>query len=523
MSLTDAQFIAWLKTSSRVPCLLVEAVASVAGVETTRYLSNTGYTTGPSETPANTHYAGAVIGGGATTEQLSLSGAAGMAFADLELDNVQGNLDTWLADIWHNRSVKLYFGDQRWARTDFRLVFDGVANDLSSRARDVLNLSIRDKLQRLNTTVTSVKLGGSTANADRLKPLTFGEVSNIEPLQTDPATLKYQVHQGAIESVIEVRDNGVPVTATKQLAAGTFTLNATPAGTVTCSVQGDKPGGVYSNTISKLVQRLATGYGTDPFVSGDLDATNLAAFDTAHPQPVGVCLADRENVLTMCQQLADSVGAQVICSAAGLLQLIQLTLPATGTPTAVTASNMLEKSLEIVERETVRAAVKVGYCRNWCVQSNLQTGIPPAHKDLFAQEWMTSTQSDAAVAAAYKLPTEPPESRHVNKRRAGKPGKNGGGARRGRAADPTDSVNQEDTLLLVTTDADTECTRRLTLWKSQRTILRYTGMPELLLEALGGYQTITHARFGLAGGVSGQIISIQRDWLNATATIEVLI
>jgi hypothetical protein len=532
--MTDADFIAWLKTDSRVPCILVETVANVGGVETTRYLSNTGYTTGAGDVPANTHYIGIINDGGKTSEQLSLAGGTGMAFGDLELDNANGEFDAWLNDIWVNRVTRMYFGDQRWARSDFRLVFDGITADLGSRRREVLNLQMRDKLQRLNTTVTETKLGGTTSNADRLQPLTFGEVSNVEPLLVDYALLKYQVHQGAMESIIEVRDNGVPVSSTNSLGAGTFVLTATPAGVVTVSVQGDKPGGVYSNTVSKLVQRLATGYGTDPFAGGDLDAANLAAFDAANPQPVGVYLADRDNVLSVCQQLADSVGAQVVTSAAGLLQLIKIALPVPGgvTPTPVVAQNMADRSLEISERETVRAAVKIGYCRNYTVQTNLQTGIPPAHKDLFAQEWMTSTKYDAGVAATYKLSKEPPVPKHERAphRKPGKPGHNGGGPRTRGAGRQDDTIpglrdqpNQEDTLLLVTADADAEATRRLTLWKTQRTVYRYTGMPELLLEQLGGYQTITHSRFGLAGGVTGQIISIERDWIRARVTFEVLI
>lgn len=486
--MTDAQFIAWLGSATRISCVLVEAVARISGVETTLYLSSTGYTTGPAETPANRNYISVIVGGGKITEQLAVNGAASMAFGDLELDNTDGTLDTWLSYVWANRSVKMYVGDQRWARTDFRLVFDGVTADVSSRARDVLNLKMRDKLQRLNTAVTENKLGGSSANADRILPLTFGEVHNIEPLLVDKALLKYQVHDGAIERIIEVRDNGVVVASTPTVAAGTFVLTASPAGVITVSAQGDKPT-TYSNTVSKLVQRLVTGYGSDPFISGDLDATSLAAFDTANPQPVGLYLSDRDNVLAVCQRLADSVGAQVVMAATGLLQLIKLDPTPSGTPTAVTADNMAERSLEVAQRQPVRAGVKIGYCKNWTVQTNLQTGIPPEHKDLYGQEWLTSTASDATVATTYKI---------------------------------TEAPLQEETLLLVKTDADAEATRRLNIWKSQRTIFRYVGMPELLLEQLGGYQTITHARYGLAGGVSGQIISIERDWLGARVAIEVL-
>lgn len=487
--MTDAEFKTWLASAGRVPVVLVEVVARVSGVETTRYLSSRPYTTTPTDSPANTVYRPVIIGGARISETLPVSGEAGMSFGDIELDNSTGTLDTWLSDVWANRSVSMYVGDARWARADFRLVFAGVVSDIGARSREVVNLKIRDKLQQLNTTISEVKLGGTSANADRLQPLTFGEAPNIEPLLVDKALLKYQFHKGAAERLIEVRDYGVPVTATADLTTGTFTLSASPAGTITCSVQGEKPGGIYTNRVGGLVQQLATAYGTTPFTSTDIDSANFTAFDTANTQSVGVYLSDRENVLSVCQQLAASVGAQVSMSPVGKLRLLKIALPGAG-GTAVGEKNMAERTLEPVDRIPVRAAVKLGYCRNYTVQSNLQTGIPPEHKALFAQEWRTVTVRDSTTATTYKLTQEP---------------------------------EQENTLLLSNTDATAEANRRLTLWKTPRTVYRYEAMPELMLEEVGAYQTITHSRFGMSGGVTGQIVGVERDWLEGRAFIEVLV
>lgn len=487
--MTDAEFIAWLKSPTARRCLLVEAVASVEGVETTFYLSNLGYVTSGTDTPANTHYAPAVSGGAQITEQLSLDGSASLAFGDIELYNIDGERDDWLGYIWANRAVSVYVGDMTWARDDFRAVFVGVIEDLGSSNRDRLNLKVRDKLQLLNTPVTDAKLGGSTTNAERLLPVCLGEVHNVSPLLIDPALLKYQVHQGAIEQIIEVRDNGVPVSVTPTLSAGTFVLTATQAGQITASVQGDKPS-AYANTVAQLVQRLATGYGTSPLVSGDLDATSLSAFDTANPQPVGVYLDDRANVLAVCQELAASVGAQVVMTALGKLRLVKVELPPSGTPTEVTAANMKARTLEIAQRIPVQAAVKLNYCRNYTLQANLQTGIPAEHLALYAEEWLTASASDAGVASDYRI---------------------------------TEAPIAQDTLLLTASDAQDEADRRLALWSVPRTVYRYRAFPELLLQELGGAQTITHPRFGMESGKTGQIVGLTKDWLVGEVTVEVLI
>lgn len=489
--MTDEQFTAWLKSDGALRCVLVEAVANVAGTETTHYLSSGGYVTRLADTPAHTVYKGVVSGGCVISERLSLDGSgATMAFSDIELDNRSGDLDAWLGYIWRNREVRVYLGDMRWDRADYRLMFDGIIDDLQARARNVLNLVVRDKLQRLNVPVTETKLGGSTANKDRLVPVLLGECHNITPLLTDPATLQYQVHGSAMESVIEVRDNGVPVAATSNVSTGKFTLNQSLKGTITCSAQGDKAGGTYRNTISALVQRLATGYGTEPFDSGDLDATNLAAFETAHPQPVGLYLAERTSVLAACQQLAASVGAQVVMSATGLLRLVKLGLPAPGTAVQVNHTTMVQDSLAIAQRVPVRPAVRLGYCRCWTVQDGLQTGIPAEHKDLYREEWLTVTSTDATAIADYKLSEE---------------------------------ATQEDTVLLATTDAQTEADRRRDLRKVARTVYVSQNYSDLMLAELGNAATITATRYNLSAGATGQIVFVARDLLRARVTLEVYV
>jgi hypothetical protein len=486
---TDAEFIEWLRSPSRRLVMLAEVGVRVGGVETTRYLSSRGYVTGAAETPASTAYRALITGGGKVTERLPLDGSPGMSFTDIELDNTNGDLDDWLDDVWTNRAANVYVGDSSWLRADFRLVFSGVVAALVPSERRVLNIVMRDKMERLNTPMTDTKLGGSTQNADRILPLTFGEVHNIEALLVDPALLKYKWHNGAAERLIEVRDNGAPVSATATLSDGTFVLNQQSFGTVTASVQGAKPGGAYTNRIAPLIEHIVKTYGTDPFVSGDIDSANFTAFDAAHTQAVGLYVPDRELVLSVCQMLAASVGAQVCMNAVGQLQLLKIALPAVGTPTTADHTNMHMKSLVPVARPDVRAAAKINYCKNYTIQTSLQTGLPDDHKDLFSRDWLTVTSADATVKSVYKLTGEP---------------------------------EGEDTCLLVGSEATTEAQRRRDLWKTQRTVYRYTGHAEKLLEALGAAHTITHPRFNLSGGVTGQIVGVERDWLAATAVIEVL-
>lgn len=488
--MTDAEYKTWLvNSSSAIRMALVEVVVNVGGVETTRYLASKPFTTGAADTPANTCYLPLISGGLSFTEKLSLTDEAGLSSGDIELDNGDGSLDSWFADVWVNRSIKAWIGDPRWPRADFRMIFNGIVADIDSSARDKVNIKLRDKLQQLNTPLSENLLGGTTPNKGALRPLMFGEGHNVTPLLIDPVLKEYQFHDGAAEPGAEVRTSGKPrddVTFYPERGVVRF-LSAVGPGAVTISAHGDNTGG-YTNRIAPLVQRIVTRYGkaSQRFTDADVDLTNFSAFDTAHPQPVGLYLAERTNVLVACQQLASSIGAQIIMSRLGQLRIYQLALPAPGTPTQINSTHMLDKSLRPVLRLEVIAAAKIGYNRNYSVQPDLQASLPAEHKSLYATDWLAASQKDAAVVAKYRLDTEPV---------------------------------QIDSCLLREVDATPEAARRLALNGVPRTIYEFDGEPEMLLLELGQPLRVTYPRFGMDSGVDAVVVSLAPSWLTGRCTV----
>lgn len=480
--MTDSEFRAWLNEGGRYT-ILVEVSTDVP-----KYLSTVAYATNPTNTAETVQYTPVVSDGVSFKEALSLSGGANLSVGDIQLSNADGLLDSWLSEVWVNRSINIYVGDATWARQDFRRIFSGVVAELDSASAGVLNIVVRDKLQRLNTPVSEVLLGGASTNKDRYVPITIGECHNVTPLLVDPATHEYQFHVGGAESLIEVRDNGVPVVVDKNLSAGKFKHTQTPVGTITCSVQGQTP---YVATVAGVVRTLATVYGapSERFTESDLDLPQLASFELGHPQHVGIYIDNRANVLAVCQEVAESVGAQVTMSREGKLRLVKISQPIAASMT-ISESDYEAGTLEIQERTTVAAGVKLGYAKNWTVQETLDTGIPPEHKDLFAQEWLTVSERSSEVAASHRLYAEP---------------------------------SQENTLLLSTSDAQAECTRRLNLVKTQRTVYRCKGYAHLLLLELGQFVILKSKRFGLSDGKVGQIVGLDSDWVGRRVAVEVLI
>jgi len=225
---TLAEITTWLKTSDHIKTILVEIenVAIGSGQSATFYLSNRPFVTAASDTPSSISYDPCLVGGVSFSETLSLDSSISLGYGDLELDNTGGAKDAWINYIWVNKPVKIYIGDPRWTRADFRLVFSGLISDISSRSRESLNLILVDKLQRLNNPISETVLSSAALGSDTLIPVVFGECFNVSPLVVSSATLTYQVHTGAIEDIIEVRDNGAPVSFTKDLANGKFTLKS---------------------------------------------------------------------------------------------------------------------------------------------------------------------------------------------------------------------------------------------------------------------------------------------------------
>jgi hypothetical protein len=487
--MTATDFTTWLKQSA-MRVVLVEVTACVAGQEVKRYLSTRAYNSGPLDTPANQHYQPIVSSGINFTEQLSITLQASLSVGDIEINNLNGIRDTWLLDVWTNREIKAYIGDPGWSRNEFKLIFNGVVADISPKGRDTLALKIRDRMQLLNMPVSESVIGGASSNSGTLLPVCFGECHNVTPVLTDPATLEYAVHSSAIERIIEVRDNGLPVSFAPLPGTGRFRLNQSAIGQITCSVQGDATGG-YVNSLAGIVKRMLTAFGpaSTRLTLNDIDLVNFADFEQMHTQPLGLYLSERTNMITAIQQLAASIGAQLVAPASGLFQLYQITLPSVG-GFEISERHIEERSLVPTSRTDVVAGIKLGFCRNYTVQAQLQTALPPDHKSLYSQEYLVSSASDDATRALYRL-------------------------------DKT--IAQQNGCLLRKVDADPEAARQLTMWKVPRTIFELQGIPELMQLTIGQKVTLKMRRFGLESGVGGVVVLRSVSWDTAKVKVGVIV
>lgn len=499
----------WLQTPNIVRIAIVQVQVLVDGILTTKYLS-----THPAVVDG-VEYLPVIKGNITLDESISTNYSASISFGDIEIINSSGQYDTWLNYVWVNKPIKVYVGSLATpgipnSIADFELVFDGLVADIDSKSRTELNLKIRDKLQKLNTSVSENLLGNyfqgnlvlesNTVNQFRnnLKPLVFGEVHNITPLLSDPTLLEYMVNAEGVEQIIEVRDNGVPVPfqtfGTITIPPGSFRLLRAPSGAITCSVQGIKCTinltnssftSTYTNTASNTISTLLKFYG-EQLEYSEIDTSS---FQTLGSEAVGVYISDRQNVLAVCQEIAKSSGLIVSTTRTGKVKLVDLKIPVSAS-ISIQDSDILLNSLQLVEKLDVVAGVKLGYAKNWTVQNNLLTGIPEQHKVLYSTEWLESVSVDVVAKASYEVTTEPA---------------------------------LESSYLIDKAQADAIALKKLQLFKSQRKIYRMTCTAKFLNVQVGDAVTLTTSRFGLNNGSLGLVVSTKPNWLRGNIEIGVLV
>lgn len=535
----------WLENSSSIKKIfaIVTVFNKSRGQDEQLFLSNALYSI-----PAAGIYFTPCLGSNLNfTERVQITpGAVNIDNGTLELLNYSGELDSWLDSnsyVWYNRPIKIYVGDPTWTTTDvanfeatFKLVFKGIVEDIDGTDQNRLGLKLRSLLAKLNASISELTLEGegdaSTVEdlSQKFAPIILGEVFNIQPQLTSPADLKYILHKAPgtssykrVKGVIEIRDNGIPLyTESKGNLAGwytgspgtvspldgCFTLGAQPAGTITCSVQGDNrvvnllngtivdDSTSYTNNVYSIIALILMAYGTPEsrLSPSEINWNSFAVtnYVSGGNSSVGLYINSRDNILPILQKLAESSGVQIVAGADGVVKLVKLGSPSTDTNVIsdITPDDILANSFSVASRPEVVAAVKLGYCKTWYKQADISASqIPEEHKDLVKTEYMYVTAQDPATATLYKLPLD---------------------------------VEPTDTYLINEAQAAARAQEILDYFKVQKTVYKFKGVSKLMQLNLGQFVNITHPRFGFAAGKQAQVVSLTYNYADFSVDVEVI-
>jgi hypothetical protein len=392
MALTQAQWIAWLRSDDAARCVLVEAEAwdFGTGAVVAHRWSDVGYI----DSVAEAVYLDLLRSSPGMRASLPdiFRGRAATSFGDIELDNLDGLLDGLLSKAWDRRPVRVYLGDESWQRADFVQIFGGVAVDISAPDSQRIVIKVRDLAEKLDKKITSTEISGHAA------PVVFGLVANITPVLVDGGTRKYKVHDGAVAKIRPL-SNGQALDGsnyTANLSDGTFTV-VTNYENLTAHV-AEVSGG--DNLVTYSVTNPQTTWGSSfdgyrpsvlarrvllergGFVSGDINTSAWDLLDAAMSgkSPAGCFSPGASSAKTsgaMLDDLLTGSGCWYYCGRDGKLTA-GVFKAASGSDTkvlSITDDDVIDAKdgISVDKRIIPYLSVKYGYMKNQTVLNNPQT------------------------------------------------------------------------------------------------------------------------------------------------------
>lgn len=347
----------WLWQPDANPVVLVDCVHTAG----TRRISTYPYTTRPNDTPANETYDDMIVGG------VTIAAAIGsnQTVGSLEFFALEGE------EAFEWGSYQMWIGDIAWPFAQFAPLAAGTIKKATRPDLKRLRLEFADPSELLKTPVLTAKTN------DDLTPLVLGSALNISPIVEDASIAKYRASYLTC-TIIEVRDNGVPVSKIDH-ANGSFTLIANPVGQVTVDAAN-----AY-DTVPAACAYLAGLKGVNLQGTVNFTAAQTTAKIGMYITDAGVTIWDAIN------ELCASIGAFPRFNELGQFELVHI-------PHAGAASVTLEND-DILKRSASqqdvldKASVQLNYRKNWTPQTQLAASVSVADRDFYAKAF---TQIDVA-------------------------------------------------------------------------------------------------------------------------------
>ena len=188
------------------------------------YFANFAFTTTPTDTPANQVFDATITQAFDSTRSVfapgTTSGRSVVQRGDVVIDNTGGAYDYLKDYAFGGRAVTLWCGERTGVElSDFDVMFSGTTDqpDISTKS---VTFHTRDAKAPFDANVQATKyanngdpLEGGADLAGKPKPVLFGgPAENFAPPCVDALREIYQVHDGAIVAVTDVRNQGAALT-----------------------------------------------------------------------------------------------------------------------------------------------------------------------------------------------------------------------------------------------------------------------------------------------------------------------
>lgn len=207
---------------------------ALLGTRILRYASQ-GFATGSADTPPHTYYAERITQPALITRDMfsagATQGASRVGYGDLVLANEDGQLDGLQEYGFDGREIIIRQGV---LGTAYPAAFTTVlAATMQQPELDfgTVTIKLRDRQQEMNVPLQANKYLGdnvlpagveglATDLKGKPKPLCYGVVKNVTPPQVNTSKLIYQIHDGPLASIDDVRDRGVSLGQKRYVIVG---------------------------------------------------------------------------------------------------------------------------------------------------------------------------------------------------------------------------------------------------------------------------------------------------------------
>lgn len=416
----------------------------VTASEVTLYLSSQGFVTGTANLPpggaAHTCYNSrikqpAIIRRSCWKDKTN-GGQSEVSYGAVVNVNIDGGLDYLMPYGFHGREITLIRGEVREDTAPVP-IWDIVFQGKMARpyiGRTTFNLHLRDRQGDLSkplcssvyagTNVGDVGLEGGEEIAGQHKPRIFGRPKNIPAICANKVKRIYQVNDGALLSISDVKDRGKSLTKAADYAnladmlanapldgsyrawpgGGYFRLGADPVGLVTCTAtQGTAAG---DRTCAKVINAILTGSGG--VLPANISTADLNALDAVQSCELGLHFQDNISCGDAIDRVCKSAGAWWNFDRVDMFRIKRF-----NAPTGVAVLSLTD--IEIVDIEPVNLewcdvpvwTSTIKYGLNVVVQkTDIADGVDIDTRIALAQEYLQKVTSNAAIKTAYPLAGE---------------------------------------------------------------------------------------------------------------------
>lgn len=380
----------YFKTFEARRILLVE-IQRADPLATRYYLSDSDYVTEPTDTPPNRYYSPVIGGTGLGDIRRTLN------------DPFSGNASTGfgrllLADGFVSTSNTTGFGESQiylprgaavsawlagppslFSRAEAMPLLTGTVARTGGDDVGQITVEITDGSEVLRT--KAVEVGQ--------KPLAYGRVRNVRPKLTNPALLEYYVHDGPIQAVNAVYDQGAPLTPgtqyTVDLATGKLTLLVSPLGELTADVDGAKVGGVWLQSTAQVIGNLLARAG--------VSITQDVVLPTGR---IGLYLEQTTDIGALLNRLVLGCGGYWLVGQNYTFIARQFPVPGE-MPPEVTYTDTLE-SFSYLDDDRLYSSVRFSFQRNW-TQYQSRGGVSPTLAEFTPLQYRQGVVTDPAPVA----------------------------------------------------------------------------------------------------------------------------